>query len=46
MVDSGALRVIVDREKTLDEMDAAFAEYLGDHKIGNIVVIIGEDESP
>jgi NADPH:quinone reductase-like Zn-dependent oxidoreductase len=42
LVDSGALRVIVDREKSLDQMDAAFAEYMGDHKIGNIVVKVGE----
>lgn len=41
LVDSGALQVIVDREKSLDEMDAAFAEYMADHKIGNIVVIVG-----
>jgi NADPH:quinone reductase-like Zn-dependent oxidoreductase len=41
LVDSGALQVIVDREKSLDDMDAAFAEYMGDHKIGNIVVIVG-----
>ncbi|GAA4354765.1 NADP-dependent oxidoreductase [Microbacterium rhizosphaerae] len=38
LVDSGGLRVIVDREKSLDQMDAAFAEYMGDHKIGNIVI--------
>jgi NADPH:quinone reductase-like Zn-dependent oxidoreductase len=44
LVDSGELKVIVDREKTLDEMDAAFTEYMADHKIGNIVVIVGEEE--
>lgn len=42
LVDSGELQVVIDREKTLDEMDAAFAEYIGDHKIGNIVVIVGQ----
>lgn len=41
LVDRGALQVIVDREKSLDEMDAAFAEYATDHKLGNIVVIVG-----
>jgi NADPH:quinone reductase-like Zn-dependent oxidoreductase len=44
LVDSGELKVIVDREKTLDEMDAAFTEYMADHKIGNIVVIVGDEE--
>ena len=41
LVDSGQLQVIVDREKKLDEIDSAFAEYMG-HKIGNIVVIVAE----
>ncbi|GAA1948738.1 NADP-dependent oxidoreductase [Microbacterium deminutum] len=41
LVDQGALRVIVDREKSLDDTEAAFAEYAADHKIGNIVVIVG-----
>ncbi len=42
LVDQGRLQVIVDREKSLDEIESAFAEYVADHKIGNIVVIVGE----
>ena len=41
LVDDGALRVIVDREKSLDDIDSAFADYMS-HKIGNIVVIVGD----
>ena len=41
LVDDGALKVIVDHEKSLDNIDSAFADYMS-HKIGNIVVIVAD----